>query len=62
MKDGKAWIGDEVFDEDAQETGIVTDVRDGLYLLRPLGGGGPEWQAPRPDRLKVTVPREERAW
>ncbi|MFB7111714.1 hypothetical protein [Streptomyces sp. NPDC056291] len=61
MKDGKAWVGDQVFDEDAQREGIVTDVKNGVYLLRPLAGGGAGWLSSTPDQLRVTVPRGEGA-
>lgn len=60
MRDGTAWVGDEVFDEDAQRTGIVHDVKSGVYELRPTVGGGPHWSNSNPDRLTVTVPREQR--
>ncbi|MFE7762917.1 hypothetical protein [Streptomyces sp. NPDC057438] len=56
MKDGKAWVGDEVHDEDAGRTGMVTDVSGGVYFVRPLTGGGPEWTQNNPDRLTVTAP------
>ncbi|MFD6035713.1 hypothetical protein ACFWHF_14400 [Streptomyces griseoincarnatus] len=59
MKDGKAWIGDQVFDEDAKRSGVISDVSDGVYLLWPLHGSG-TWMSMNGDRLTVTVPREER--
>lgn len=58
MKDGRAWVGDEVRDDDAGRTGMVTDVSGGTYLLRPLAGGGREWPQEDPDRLTVTVPQD----
>ena len=30
MKDGKAWVGDQVRDEAAERDAIVTDVRGGV--------------------------------
>ena len=59
MKDGKAWVGDVVFDEDEGRTGIVHDVKDGVYLLRTEYGGD-IWTTQHVDRLTVTTPREER--
>lgn len=59
MKDGKAWVGDEVHDEDAGRTGMVTDVSGGIYFVRPLTGGGAEWTQNDPDRLTVTVPLDD---
>lgn len=56
MKDGKAWVGDQVFDEDTQRPGIVTDIRQGVYVLRPASGPGPEWTNDNRDRLTVTNP------
>lgn len=47
MKDGKAWVGDEVHDEDAGRTGMLTDVSGGIYFVRPLTGGGADWTALR---------------
>ncbi|MCX5597638.1 hypothetical protein OOK29_05740 [Streptomyces phaeochromogenes] len=61
MRDGKAWVGDEIFDEDTQRAGIVTDVSGGRYLLRPTAGGGPEWVSINSDRLTVTVPLDQAA-
>ncbi|MEU0411738.1 hypothetical protein ABZ307_28505 [Streptomyces griseorubiginosus] len=59
MKDGKAWVGDEVFDEDAERTGIVHDVKSGVFLLRPPHGGD-QWTSSNRDRLTVTTSREQR--
>lgn len=53
------WVGDHVRDQDADRTGIVTDVREGTYVLRPLTGPG-EWTAEDSERLTVIVPREDR--
>ncbi|MFI1092717.1 hypothetical protein [Streptomyces sp. NPDC020917] len=57
-KDGSAWIGDQVRDENAQREGIVTDVQAGTYVLRPVYGTGQEWTADSAELLTVTVPRE----
>ncbi|MGA5116842.1 hypothetical protein [Streptomyces pseudogriseolus] len=59
MKDGKAWVGDLVFDEDAQREGIIHDVKRGVFHLRPPAGGQP-WTNPDGDRLTVLTPREQR--
>ncbi len=60
VKDGKAWVGDQVYDHGAGKGAIVTDVRDGTYLLRPLCGGGQAWAVPSDENLSVSVPRSER--
>jgi hypothetical protein len=61
VKDGKAWVGDVVFDEDAERTGLVHDVRQGVFVLRPLTGGAYErWQCHDVDRLTIVTSREER--
>ncbi|MFF3453726.1 hypothetical protein ACFYXH_05230 [Streptomyces sp. NPDC002730] len=48
-------MGDQVHDEAAGRDGIVTDVRGGTYVLRPLLGPG-EWTAENNEKLTVTVP------
>lgn len=55
---GKPWVGDKVRDEDAEREGIITDVRGGVYVLRPLYGMG-EWTSEDADRLTVVAPRQE---
>ncbi|WP_414504684.1 hypothetical protein [Streptomyces sp. NEAU-L66] len=52
-------MGDLVHDEGADRTGVVSDVRDGVYVLRPDNGPG-HWLCDAPGRLTVVVPREER--
>jgi hypothetical protein len=59
-QDGRAWVGDQVRDEVAGRKGIVTDVRQGRYVLRPVHGTEPEWTAESDRQLTVTVPRENR--
>ncbi|MFF1422410.1 hypothetical protein [Streptomyces sp. NPDC058280] len=62
MKNGKAWVGDQIRDEDSEREGIVTDVRRGtIYILRPLYGPG-QWENRNVDRLTVTVPLSDRDW
>ncbi|WP_260637918.1 hypothetical protein [Streptomyces angustmyceticus] len=56
---GKPWVGDLVHDEDAGRTGVVSDVRGGVYVLRPENGPG-QWLCDDPGRLMVVVPREQR--
>ncbi|WP_329135199.1 hypothetical protein OG552_21105 [Streptomyces sp. NBC_01476] len=56
-RNGAAWVGDEVRDENAEREGIVTDVRGGRYRLRALTRPG-EWAADSSERLTVTVPLE----
>ncbi|MDX3453945.1 hypothetical protein PV396_18665 [Streptomyces sp. ME02-8801-2C] len=59
MKNGRVWVGDEVYDHEAGQRVIVTDVRGGMYLLRPLHGGGQEWTAEGDNCLEVKVSRVE---
>lgn len=61
-RDGRAWVGDQVRDETAERDGIVTDLRQGLYVLRPLHGSRGEWIADSDEQLTVTVPRENRRY
>ncbi|MFJ2174306.1 hypothetical protein ACIOHE_15510 [Streptomyces sp. NPDC087851] len=58
MKDSRAWVGDEIHDERTGRTGIVTDVRSGTYVLRPIHGGG-EWTTENAGDLTVVVPLPE---
>ncbi|MEV7867503.1 hypothetical protein AB0P17_15680 [Streptomyces sp. NPDC088124] len=60
MRDGKVWVGDQIHDKAADRDGIVTDVRSGTYVLRPLHGG-PEWTAETATELTVVVPLDEAA-
>ncbi|MGW5467675.1 hypothetical protein [Streptomyces chartreusis] len=60
MRDGKAWVGDLVFDEDTERTGIVHDVKKGVYEIRPAQGGGGMWTCHNPERLTIRTPREQR--
>ncbi|WP_175411931.1 hypothetical protein [Streptomyces sp. TRM64462] len=54
MSDQRAWVGDVVRDSDGRRA-IVTDVRAGgsVWVLRPLAGGGPDWETDDPDSLEV---------
>lgn len=54
------WVGDQVHDDRAGRDAIVTDVRDGTYVLRPLHGSGARWTSDDPARLTVVVPRDQR--
>ncbi|MFC9431087.1 hypothetical protein [Streptomyces sp. NPDC056987] len=58
MKDGKPWVGDEVHDAGTGRNGVLTDVRSGIYVLRPLHGG-PEWTSETDAELTVVVPLDE---
>ncbi|MCK8681297.1 hypothetical protein [Streptomyces lichenis] len=56
----RPWVGDLVHDADTGRQGIVTDVRRGVYVLRPERGPGAwAWTSERPERLGVVVAREE---
>ncbi|AJE83126.1 regulatory protein [Streptomyces albus] len=60
MKDGKVWVGDQVYDEVAERSAFVTDVRDGnSYVLRPRWGGGETWCAADPGRLTLVTARDD---
>ncbi|WP_432043771.1 hypothetical protein [Streptomyces cadmiisoli] len=56
------WVGDQVYDSNAEKEGVVTDVKNGTtYVLRPVRSPwGQHWTAPSADVLEVTVPRQER--
>ncbi|MCX4638193.1 hypothetical protein HEP86_08760 [Streptomyces sp. RPA4-5] len=56
---GKPWVGDLVHDAGADRVGIVSDVQNGVYVLRPENGPG-AWRCDNPGGLTVVVPREER--
>jgi hypothetical protein len=56
-----AWVGDQVYDGNAGKEGIVTDVKGGAYILRPVRPHwGETWTAANAEKLTVTVPRLER--
>ncbi|MFJ3665092.1 hypothetical protein ACIPSE_01410 [Streptomyces sp. NPDC090106] len=55
-----AWVGDQVHDSNAGREGIVTDIRAGTYVLRPLHSWTDLWTAPDVGCLEITVSREER--
>ncbi|MFD8685387.1 hypothetical protein [Streptomyces sp. NPDC059651] len=60
MKDGRPWVGDQVYDEDADREGIVSDVQGGsVYILRSVYGHD-QWQNLNGDRLKITVSLQDR--
>ncbi|MFL6110280.1 MAG: hypothetical protein ACJ786_02855 [Catenulispora sp.] len=56
----RVWVGDTVYDPAADREGIVTDVKGGVYVLRPVHTWAGTWTAPDPDKLEVTLTREER--
>lgn len=61
MTGREPWVGDQVHDGHANREGVITDVKKGTYVLRPLGRySGGTWPASDPAQLTVTVPREER--
>ncbi|MGW3153985.1 hypothetical protein [Streptomyces sp. NPDC001089] len=53
-------MGDQVWDEDADKEGIVSDVKGETFVLREVWTWALTWTAPSNDRLRITVPREER--
>jgi len=38
-REGRPWIGDQVRDTRTNRVGVVTDVQDGTYVLRPQRRG-----------------------
>lgn len=56
----RAWVGDRVYDPHADREGIITDVKGGVYILRPPSTWAGTWTAHDPAQLKVTLSREER--
>ncbi|MEU3183303.1 hypothetical protein ABZ707_03690 [Streptomyces sp. NPDC006923] len=59
MKDGKAWVGDQVHDGATDRKAIVTDVQGGSrFILRPIWGMGENWVAEDPEKLTVTGPAQ----
>ncbi|MEV0779044.1 hypothetical protein [Streptomyces sp. NPDC050428] len=55
MTEAKPWVGDHVRDEVSGRLAILTDVRRGDYVLRPVQGPG-EWIAEDPARLRFIAP------
>lgn len=55
------WVGDQVHDGTTGRSAVITDVRDGTYVLRPVHGGGAHWPAADPSRLTVTMTSAQRA-
>ncbi|MGW3291482.1 hypothetical protein ACWDR3_43325 [Streptomyces sp. NPDC001002] len=57
----RVWVGDQVHDGDVDREGIVTDVKSGTYILRPVHTfWAGTWTAPSDEKLEVTLSREER--
>ncbi|MGW5198658.1 hypothetical protein [Streptomyces spiralis] len=55
------WVGDQVHDAHADREGVITDVKSGTYILRPVHRyWGETWTASDPEKLTVTMSREER--
>jgi hypothetical protein len=52
-----AKIGDLVYDRDRDVTAVVTDVRRGRPVLRPLFGGGAAWVPDDLTRIKIEARR-----
>lgn len=55
MTEAKPWVGDHVRDDVSGRPAIITDVRRGDYVLRPVQGPG-EWIAEDPARLRFIAP------
>ncbi|MET9778493.1 hypothetical protein ABZ023_30315 [Streptomyces sp. NPDC006367] len=54
------WVGDQVHDAEAGKEGVVTDVRNGTYILREVHSWSLLWTVPDAERLTVVMTREER--
>lgn len=54
------WVGDQVYDSNADKEGVITDVKGETFILRPVHTWAHTWTAPCADVLEVTVPRLER--
>jgi hypothetical protein len=59
-RDGRPWVGDQVTDKATGREAVVTDVREGVYVLRPLRGPVVPWTAESDEQLTITAPREQR--
>ncbi|WP_274029434.1 hypothetical protein [Streptomyces sp. MMBL 11-1] len=57
-KNSRPWVGDKVHDISQGRTGIITDVRQGKYILRPVFGMG-QWESERDTNLNLITPRGE---
>lgn len=57
-KNSRPWVGDKVRDTDRERTGIITDVRQGKYILRPVFGIG-QWESERDTNLSLILARGE---
>ncbi|MFI0939123.1 hypothetical protein [Streptomyces sp. NPDC021020] len=60
-RNGKPWVGDQVTDKSTGREGVITDIREGVYVLRPVRGPVSEWTAHSDEHLAVTTPREHGA-
>ncbi|MFD4261790.1 hypothetical protein ACFWR9_30265 [Streptomyces sp. NPDC058534] len=54
------WVGDQVYDAKAGKEGVVTDVKNGMYILREMYSWALTWTASDAELLSVTVSRKER--
>lgn len=57
-KDNRPWVGDKVHDIHQGRTGIITDVRQGKYILRPVFGIG-QWESEQDTNLSLVTARGE---
>ncbi|MFI0943607.1 hypothetical protein [Streptomyces sp. NPDC021020] len=58
-RNGKPWVGDHVTDTTTGRQAVITDVRQGVYVLRPLRGPVLTWTAASAEHLALTAPREQ---
>ncbi|WTB90845.1 hypothetical protein OIE99_22700 [Streptomyces cellulosae] len=55
------WVGDQVYDANADKEGVITDVKNGTYILRPINHHwGETWTALNAEHLTITLSRKER--
>ncbi|MFI0899389.1 hypothetical protein [Streptomyces sp. NPDC020983] len=59
-RNGKPWVGDQVTDKATGREAVITDIRQGVYVLRPVRGPVVTWTADSDEHLTLTAPREQR--
>lgn len=59
-RNGKPWVGDQVTDTTTGRKAVITDVRQGVYVLRPVRGPVLTWTATSDAHLTLAAPREQR--
>jgi hypothetical protein len=57
-RNGRPWVGDQVTDTATGREAVITDVRQGVYVLRPLRGPVITWTVDCDAHLTLTAPRQ----